>query len=63
MVHEAHEVLLAAEMSDLMGTPSVDWQCATVLLAERIEPLSAAEAECAFPERFAAPDGELEALR
>lgn len=52
-VAEADTILLATEARDLMAPPPEPWELGVSALAERIEPMTPAEAEAAFLERFA----------
>ena len=53
-VRTADDILLATEARDLMETPPASWGLAEQPLPGRIEPLSPAEAERTFLERFSA---------
>jgi uncharacterized protein len=51
-VKRADDLLLATEMRDLMAPPPASWNLGVEPLPERIEPMSAPDAEAAFLARF-----------
>ncbi|MEI8195433.1 MAG: phosphohydrolase [Phycisphaerae bacterium] len=53
VIAEADTILLATEARDLMAPPPEAWELGVAPLAQKIEPLGAAEAEAAFLERYA----------